>query len=355
MYENAIEILKKLSDSGFEAYIVGGYPRNKYLGLESKDIDICTNARPIDILSVFDDVDMSNSSYGNVRLSYGEFLYEITTFRNDKPMLDGNRSYSVEYVSSLKEDLLRRDFIMNTLCINQNGEYIDLFDARCDIDSKIIRTVKDPSISFKEDPLRILRAIRFSTTLDFSLSKEIVSILPSIKSYIKKLSFYHSKKELDLIFSNKNCMKGISYLKEFDLDSFLLLDLSNINYCSNYLGIWAQSSFGEQFQFSNKEKDIINKIRRVLSLESSNFVLYEYGTYICSIVDEINGNEDYHKLNEKIPIHNRNEININKEFLLLNVPKHLISTIYKSIEYEILSGNLENEEEKIKKYILEKI
>lgn len=354
MYENAIEILKKFSDNGFEAYIVGGYPRNKYLGIESKDIDICTNARPTDIISIFKDVDMSNSAYGSVNLSYNGFLYEITTFRRDKSMLDGNRSYLVEYVDSLKEDLLRRDFIMNTLCINKNGEYLDLFNARNDIDYKIIQTLKEPSISFKEDPLRILRAIRFSTTLDFSLSKEICYSLLSTKKYLKKLSFYYFKKELDLIFLSKNCMKGILNLKEFSLDSILSLDLSKVNYCSNYLGIWAQTSYDEKYQFTNKEKEFINKIRSVISLESSVFTLYEYGIEICSIVDEIRGDSIYHKLNKEIPIHNRNEININKEFLLLNVPNNLISSIYRSIEYAILSGNLDNEEDKIKNYILEK-
>ena len=101
MYEKAIKILQILNDKGFSAYIVGGYPRDKYLGIESNYIDICTNAKPNDICSVFSDVDVANASYGSVRLSYEGYKYEITTFRKDNAMLNGERSYSGDFVENL--------------------------------------------------------------------------------------------------------------------------------------------------------------------------------------------------------------------------------------------------------------
>lgn len=355
MYENAIEVLNLLSIHGFDAYIVGGYPRDKYLGKESIDIDICTSATPSDISSLFFDVDMSYSSYGAVRLAYRGYSYEITTFRRDKAMLNGNRSYSIEYVDSLEEDLLRRDFVMNTLCINKNGEYVDLLGAILDIDQKIIRTVKNSSISFREDPLRMLRAIRFSTTLSFSLSEEICSALSSTKEFLLQLSLYRCKKELDLIFSSKDCMMGISYLQKFAIDKVLLLELDNVTYCSNYLGIWAQCTSSLKYPFTKKEKDIIDKIRSILFITPSFLILYKYGIDICKIVDEIHGNQMYYELNQRIPIHNRDDIEIDKEFLLSNVPHHFISSMYEKIEYEILCGKLINEEDEIEHYILENI
>lgn len=355
MYENAIKILEKLNNNGFEAYIVGGYPRDRYLGIESTDIDICTSATPGDIVRIFSKVDMSNASYGKVCLLYNGFSYEITTFRRDKSMLDGNRSYSVEYVGSLEEDLFRRDFIMNTLCINKDGEYVDYFGAIEDIDARIIRTVKAPSISFKEDPLRVLRAIRFSTKLSFSLSNEICSVIPDVKHLLSNLSFYRCKKELDLIFSSKNNMFGIRCLKKFGMDEVLMIDLDKVVYCSDYLGIWAQCTFDKAYPFTNKEKKVIDKIRLVLSLTPSFSVLYEYGMDICKLVDEIRGTLIYDNLNKKIPIHNRDEIDIDKDFLLLNIPHHLISSMYKKIEHEILCGNLINNKKQIQYYILENI
>ena len=355
MYESAIKILQILNDKGFSAYIVGGYPRDKYLGIDSNDIDICTNAKPDDICSVFSAVDMTNVFYGSIRLSYESYKYEITTFRKDNAMLNGERSYSVEFVENLEDDLIRRDFIMNTLCIDKDGNYVDYLGAINDIDKKIIRTVKDPSISFEEDPLRMLRAIRFSTTLSFSLSEEIIISIYVMKQYLSKLSFYYRKKELDLIFSNKNCMHGISCLKKYDFDEILSLDFNNVSYCSNYLGIWAQCIIDFSYPFTKEEKIVINKIRSVIQSTPSFIVLYEYGIDVCLIVDEINGNDIYYAFNKKIPIHNRDEINIDKEFLLSNVPHNLISNIYKKLEQEILLGRLSNEEEQIKSYIFKHI
>lgn len=355
MYNDAIKILEELNNNGYEAYIVGGYPRDRYLGISSKDIDICTSATPTDIESIFSIVDMSNSSYGSVRLLYNSFTYEITTFRRDKAMLDGNRSYSVEYVDTLKEDLLRRDFVINTLCIDKYGRYVDYLGAIKDMDDKVIRTIQEPSISFKEDPLRILRAIRFSTTLSFSLSEDICFCLTSEREYLSKLSLYHCKKELDLIFSNPNCMVGILNLKKYGIDEVLSIDFKDVKFCSNYLGIWAQCSWDEGYSFTAKEKEFIYKIRSVLSLEPTFLTLYKYGMEVCGIVDEINENQVYYELFKTIPIHKREDINIDKKFLLTNVPHNLISTIYEKLEYEILNCNLDNEQSKIEQYILENI
>lgn len=355
MYEKAIEILKRLNDNGYEAYIVGGYPRNHYLGFDSTDIDICTSAMPNDILSLFSNVDMSYSSYGVVRLIYGDFSYEVTTFRNDKTTLDGNRSYPVQFVNCLEDDLLRRDFVMNTLCINQHSQYVDYLGAIQDIDNKVIKTVKDSSISFREDPLRILRAIRFSVVLDFTLSEDICYALPTCCEYLSKLSFYQIKKELNLIFSSQNCMKGISYLKEFHMANYLGFSIDNVKFCSNYLGIWAQCTFNDCYPFSKKERHMIEKIRSVIYEEPSMMILYKYGYDICQFYDEIYGNSMYYNLNQTIPITKRSDICIDKNFLLSKVDSYLISSLYKKLEEEILNGNLINTEDQVKDYILKYI
>jgi len=230
MYDNAICILKKLNDNGFESYIVGGYPRDKYLGIMSTDIDICTSATPHDVASLFSDVDITNSSYGSVRIKYNGYVYEVTTFRCDKSMMDGNRYYDVIYVDTLKEDLFRRDFVINTLCIDYNGEYVDCLGAIHDIENRLIHTVKDASVSFKEDPLRMLRAIRFSTVLSFDLCDEICNAIYEFKENLTKLSKTRIKKELDIIYNSPNYMSGILLLKRFGIDKVLQLSLDWIVY-----------------------------------------------------------------------------------------------------------------------------
>lgn len=256
MYKDALLILNKLHENGFESYIVGGYARDKYLGLASSDVDICTSAKTDDILNIFDDVKV-NEKYGTSILTYNDNKYEITTFRHDHYTFDGSHQYPVSFVSTLDEDLKRRDFIINTLCIDYSGNYIDKMDAVKDIDNRIIKCVKEPVISFKEDPLRILRAIRFATVLSFDLSSDVEAAIYKCSSLISYLSFDRIKRELDLIFSSVNVIKGIDLLKKFNLDKTLYLNLDNVVYKDNYLGIWAQCIDINVYNFSNKEKMVI--------------------------------------------------------------------------------------------------
>lgn len=189
MYNKAINILKMLNKYGFEGYIVGGYPRDKYLGIESNDIDICTNARVEDLENIFK-IDKEYKEYGNVVVDG----IQITTYRKDTYLKNRN-DVIIEYVDSLKEDLNRRDFIMNTLCIDINGNYVDLMGAKEDIDNKIIRMVGSTD-RLKEDPLRILRALRFKSELKFNLDDELESAIIKYSYLVNDLS--HCKYESEL-------------------------------------------------------------------------------------------------------------------------------------------------------------
>jgi tRNA nucleotidyltransferase (CCA-adding enzyme) len=196
MYEQSLNILNMIFNHGYEAYIIGGYPRDKYLNINSNDIDICTNA-PIELLESLFDIKKYNNSFANVVIKYNGYDFEITHYRKD--YYDKSRYPKIEYVNTLKEDLQRRDFIINTLCINHKGEYIDILGAKEDIDKKVINTVKDADTSFKEDPLRILRAIRFSISLNMTLSNDIKDSIRNNYKLLKNISNVSIKKELDKI------------------------------------------------------------------------------------------------------------------------------------------------------------
>ena len=189
MYEIALNILNKLENNGFKSYIVGGYPRDKYMNRESFDIDICTSAKVEDIEKLFDNVDKTYSKYGNVIINVENYKFEVTTFRSDIYLKNRN-DVIINFVDTLEEDLKRRDFIINTLCIDKNSNYVDIMDARKDIENKMIRLVNDIN-SLKEDPLRILRAIRFASILDFKLDKELELGIKKYGYLIKELSNKH--------------------------------------------------------------------------------------------------------------------------------------------------------------------
>ena len=141
MNESALKVLKKLNSNGYKAYLVGGYPRDLYMGYDSVDYDICTSATPKQLKDIFGDSILPTTSYGSVTLLIHNKRFEITTFRKDIKYLNNRKPIEIEYISSLVEDLKRRDFTMNTMCIDSNGTLIDLLNGKEDINNKIIRTV----------------------------------------------------------------------------------------------------------------------------------------------------------------------------------------------------------------------
>jgi tRNA nucleotidyltransferase (CCA-adding enzyme) len=196
MYEIALNLLTKIDELGYVAYIVGGYPRDKYRNENSSDIDICTSMTPDSMKEHFDII-KSFEKYGSMRILYEGYTFEVTTFRKDGIYADKRRPEKVIFVDTLEEDLKRRDFIMNTLCIDKEGNYVDLLGARKDIDNKIIQVVGEVEKKLQEDPLRMIRALRFSASLDFSLSPDIEKFILENKDLIDNISKQYIKRELN--------------------------------------------------------------------------------------------------------------------------------------------------------------
>lgn len=206
MYEKSLLLLQEINKLGFEAYIVGGFARDKYLGINSTDIDICTNMSFLEAKKYFKITDITN--YGTYKIQN----YEIATFRKD--LYNNSRYPSITYVATLDEDLLRRDFIINTLCIDYKGNYVDKLGAMKDLDLKIIRTVKDSDVSFKEDPLRIVRALRLQIDLNFKLSSDIIDSIKKNISLLGKISQTRIIKEINKSKNKDKLMEVIKYERE---------------------------------------------------------------------------------------------------------------------------------------------
>lgn len=358
MQKDALEILSKIETNGYEAYIVGGFVRDYYMGKNSLDVDICTNATPKELSTIFDGVIIPIETYGAVTLVYKKARYEITTYRTDVRYDDYRRPVEVKYIASLLEDLKRRDFTVNTLCMNSKGEVIDLLHGKDDLNNKIIRTVGDPNIRLREDVLRILRAVRFATSLDFKISDDVKDAIINNGILLKNLSYNRKKAELTKIFLNQNATYGISLLLELNLDKHLeLSNLSNLKVVDDILGIWAQLDVLDIYSFSNVEKDTIIKVQEALAVpDSDNYSLYKYGLYVMSIVASIK-NTDKKILNERyisLPIKSRNEINLNVMGLCtkLNIkPSYWLKNVYEILEKEIISGTLNNDKNDIDEYV----
>ena len=208
MLENAKKILQIINEKGYKAYIVGGFVRDYLLGIESNDIDITTNATPKELQEIFDNSCMPSTDYGAVIINNHGTRYEITTFRKEISYTKNRKPEKIEYIDDLYKDLTRRDFTINTICIDKDGNIIDLLNARSDISKRLIRTVGNPRYRIKEDSLRILRAIRFASILDFDIDDKTGYYLAKYGCLLNNLSKERKKEELNKIFSSRGKEKG---------------------------------------------------------------------------------------------------------------------------------------------------
>ena len=225
MLEKALELLEIFDENGYEAYLVGGFVRDYVLGRVSSDIDICTNATPKQVQEIFKDVRLPFEQYGSVHLTYKKINFEITTYRMDLEYNNGRSPSKIMYTDKLYIDLKRRDFTINTICMSKDKKIIDLYNGLNDIKNKTIKMVDNPDKRLIEDPLRILRAIRFSTILDFKIDEELKKAIINNKESLNKLSYFRKKQELNRIFSSPNAIMGINLLKEYGLGKYLGIDI----------------------------------------------------------------------------------------------------------------------------------
>lgn len=167
----AKNLIDLLTSSGYEAYAVGGAVRDSYLNSSYGDIDVTTSCTPNKMLEVFKDykVYLTGLKHGTITVNVDGENIEVTTFRKEEGYTDYRRPDKVVFVSDLAEDLKRRDFTINAMAYNDNSGLIDIFGGISDLNNKVIRAVGNPSERFNEDALRILRAVRFASQLDFEI------------------------------------------------------------------------------------------------------------------------------------------------------------------------------------------
>lgn len=231
--DNILAIYKKFSKSGFEVYFVGGCVRDILMKRKVKDWDFATNATPEQILKLFPDGFYDNK-FGTVGIPHLAHagVVEITTFRTEKGYSDRRRPDVVEWGKSIEEDLARRDFTVNaiTLGLTTNDKQpttkiIDPFNGQKDIEQKLIRAVGDPKKRFKEDALRLLRAIRLATELGFIIEENTWNELVKDAPLIKEVSGERIRTELLRILESEDPYEGVMLLKNSHLFDYILPEL----------------------------------------------------------------------------------------------------------------------------------
>ena len=177
----------KLREKGKRAWIVGGCVRDMLLGRDVSDWDVCTDARPVELVKIFPRAIPTGIEHGTLTVVMNKQHYEVTTLRGETTYSDGRRPDAVHFVDDITADLARRDFTINAIAIDPStGKVIDPFDGRGDLERKLIRAVGNPLERFGEDGLRVLRAARFVSTLELELDPETErAIAPTLDTFRK--------------------------------------------------------------------------------------------------------------------------------------------------------------------------
>ena len=195
IFVKAMPVLQTLEDAGFEAYFVGGSVRDVLLHRHVHDVDITTSAYPEEVKELFDKSIDTGIKHGTVTVLYGGESYEITTFRTESGYQDFRRPDHVTFVQNLDEDLKRRDFTINALAMDMHGDIVDLFNGIEDLKNHIIRAVGNPEKRFHEDALRMMRAVRFMSQLEFKLEEKTEQAIKDNHESLKKISVERIREE----------------------------------------------------------------------------------------------------------------------------------------------------------------
>jgi len=248
-----LEVLKKIQENNFEAYIVGGCVRDLLLDKNPKDWDITTSAEPSKIIEIFPDSFYENA-FGTVGVKVEKFIengilsekrehdiVEVTTYRIESIYSDRRRPDEIKFASTLAEDLSRRDFTVNAIAlkvlnfevgkkiasseIDVDYEVVDLFGGQDDIRKKVIKAVGDANERFGEDALRMMRAIRFHSQLDFEIEQKTFQAIKKNSKLIKHVSLERIKDELTRIVMSDKPAQGFEMMHETGLMEFIIPEL----------------------------------------------------------------------------------------------------------------------------------
>lgn len=317
-------IINTLNKNNFSAYAVGGCIRDSLLGRPPNDWDITTNALPKDIVQIFNHTIPTGIEHGTITILINKTPYELTTFRLDGKYSDNRHPDNVIFTTSLYEDLGRRDFTINSMAYNHEDGLQDPFNGKKDLSDKLIRCVGSPNLRFNEDSLRMLRAVRFSTQLNFKIDENTEYSILKNYSLIKNVSIERIRDEFSKILLSDTPSIGFKELNKTGLLKIILPELSicvGFNQCNPH-----------------HHKDIFEHTMLVVDNSPNNLIvriaalLHDIGKPNCFTIDK-NGIGHFY-------MHPMESARISQEILKrLKFDNNTIKTVYILIKEHMVNRN----------------
>ncbi|EAD5297824.1 CCA tRNA nucleotidyltransferase [Listeria monocytogenes] len=385
VFLKALPVLQKLTTAGFEAYFVGGSVRDYLLNRTISDVDIATSAFPEEVKEIFQSTYDTGIAHGTVTVRENNEFYEVTTFRTEGTYEDFRRPSEVKFIRSLEKDLQRRDFTMNAIAMDEHFALHDPFSGQLAIQNKEIKAVGKASERFHEDALRMMRAVRFLSQLDFELDKETEKALESQIELLQHTSVERMTVEWIKMMKGKAAKRAIELLLKVKMETYLpglkdeksaLIEFASWDWEkrtteeSIWLGLVVAvkpnnvNAFLKAWKLPNKTIQLVNKAYQdALKMKETWLTdeLYHAGKAVFSLVNELNvirGQENnQHKLSqayEALPIHSKKDLAITGADLLKwsgeSAGPWVKETLDK-VECGVLSNEINNEKIQIKRWL----
>ncbi|VGV62301.1 poly A polymerase head domain-containing protein [Streptococcus pyogenes] len=391
-FQKALPILTKIKEAGYEAYFVGGSVRDALLERPIHDVDIATSSYPEETKAIFNRTVDVGIEHGTVLVLENGGEYEITTFRTEDVYVDYRRPSQVSFVRSLEEDLKRRDFTVNALALDENGQVIDKFRGLIDLKQKRLRAVGKAEERFEEDALRIMRGFRFAASLDFDIEAATFEAMRSHSPLLEKISVERSFTEFDKLLMAPHWRKGISamiacqaydYLpglkqQEAGLNHLIVSLKDNFTFSDHHqawayvmisLAIEDPKSFLKAWKTSNDFQRYVTKlialyrIRQERSFEKLD--IYQYGKEMASLVEGLRKAQSLsvdmdhiEALDQALAIHNKYDIVLNGSHLIKDFgmkPGPQLGLMLEKVELAIVEGRLDNNFTTIEAFVREEL
>ncbi|HVN64823.1 MAG TPA: CCA tRNA nucleotidyltransferase [Candidatus Binataceae bacterium] len=230
--QKAREIVRKLTEAGFRAYFAGGCVRDRILGVEPKDYDVATDARPEVVQSMFEHTVAVGAKFGVIAVVIGEDLFEVATFRADAPYVDGRRPSAVRF-GTIEEDAIRRDFTIGGMYYDPVADrLIDLVGGVRDLRAGIVRAIGNPYDRFDEDHLRILRGARFAARLNFAIDPATWAAMKRAAPLITAIAAERIGEELVMLMTEGGAVRGMDLMMESGLLQVLMPEVVEMVGCA---------------------------------------------------------------------------------------------------------------------------
>ena len=253
MEATARTIVERLSRAGYESFYAGGFVRDALLGITPKDYDIATSARPEEVQRLFPRTIAVGAHFGVIVVLENGYEFQIATFRSDEVYIDGRHPVGVIY-STPRQDAERRDFTINGMFFDPlRNEVIDYVGGRADLEARTVRAIGDPAARFREDRLRLLRAVRFAATFHFTIEPGTWEAIRANAAEIHVISAERIREELVRIFTSPSRLRGFDLLDASGLMAHVLPEIEALKGC-------------EQPPQFHPEGDVFVHTRRMLEL-----------------------------------------------------------------------------------------